>query len=146
MAASKIVYLTYQTFSWSFCFCTIETTQSRNILLPDNLLSILQFFQFYFYSTKSKPFFLLLYFLKFTVHFLLKFLRHFYFQFLYWLKTLVYYSSRKKSHAINRKVEHYLTFWKSYMINDNVQKWPHFLKCIMWFDIYDESCNILWPL
>ena len=55
MAVFKIAYLTYQTF-WlgllrpfavSFCLCMTETTNTRDILLANILLSVLQFFQFY---------------------------------------------------------------------------------------------------
>ena len=55
MTASNIAYLTYQTFclgllrsfAVNFCLFTTETADSRDILLPDILLLILQFFQFY---------------------------------------------------------------------------------------------------
>ena len=55
MAISKIAGLTYQTlclgllrpFAVSFCLGTMETTHSRDILLPNIVLSVLQFFQFY---------------------------------------------------------------------------------------------------
>ena len=55
MAVSKIAYLTYQAFclgllrpfAVSFCLCTTETTNTRDILLPNIVLSVLQFFRFY---------------------------------------------------------------------------------------------------
>ena len=54
MAFSKIAHLTYQTFclgllrpfAVSFYLCTTETTHSRDILLPDILLTVLQVFEF----------------------------------------------------------------------------------------------------
>ena len=55
MAVSKIAYLTYQTF-WlgllrpfavRFCLCMTETTNTRDILLPNILLEFFSFFQFY---------------------------------------------------------------------------------------------------
>ena len=55
MAVSKIAYLTYQTFFLdllrlffvSFCLCTMEATNTRDILLPNIVLSVLQFIRFY---------------------------------------------------------------------------------------------------
>ena len=55
MAIFKIACLTNQTFcsgllgpfAVSFCLCTMETTHSRDILLPNIVLSVLQFFQLY---------------------------------------------------------------------------------------------------
>ena len=66
-------------FAVSFCIYKIETTHSRDILLPNVMLWVLMLsvfsvlFNFInFYSTKSKFFFLLLYFQKFNIYFVLK--------------------------------------------------------------------------
>ena len=55
MALSKIAYLTLnfclgllRPFAVSFCLCTADTTHFRDILLPDILLPVLQFFQVLF--------------------------------------------------------------------------------------------------
>ena len=55
MAVSKIAHLRYQTFGLgllrpfavSLCLCAMERTHSREILLPNILVSVLPFFQFY---------------------------------------------------------------------------------------------------
>ena len=46
LSVSKIAYLTYQTFCLGFCLSTTEKTHSRDILLPDILLAVVQFFHF----------------------------------------------------------------------------------------------------
>ena len=81
---SKIADLTYQTFCLgllrlfvvNFCLFTTETAHSRDILLPDILLSVLQFFKFYLilpsFALPNLKFFLLLYFVKFNINFILK--------------------------------------------------------------------------
>ena len=84
MVVSKIAYLIYQTFCLgllrSFAVnlypCARDGIHSRDVLLSDILLSVLIFFSFiwfcHFYSPKYKLFLLLLYFMKFTIHFVFK--------------------------------------------------------------------------
>ena len=84
LAVSKIAYLTYQIFCLgllrpfpiSFCLYTTTATHSRDILLPNIVLSVLQLFQFYLIFPIFTPpnlfFFLLPSFLKFNIHFVLK--------------------------------------------------------------------------
>ena len=63
MAVSKIVYLTdlafflglLGPFAVSSCLCKTETTHSRDILLPNIVLSVVQFFQFYLILTIFSP-------------------------------------------------------------------------------------------
>ena len=68
--------LWWRSFAESLYPCAREVTHSRDILLPDILLSVLHFYQFYlilpFLLPKSKLFFLPLYFLKFSIHFVFK--------------------------------------------------------------------------
>ena len=55
MVVSEIACLIYQTFclgllrpfAINFCPCTMETTNTRDILLPNIMLSVPQFFRFY---------------------------------------------------------------------------------------------------
>ena len=112
MAVSKIAHLRYQTFclgllgllrsfAVSFCLCTMDTTHSREILLPRILLSVLLFFSILinftnFYSTKCKPFFYFNIFWHFTYILFWKFLACS-FQMFDWLKTPVLLYFKKKN-------------------------------------------------
>ena len=114
-------YLTYEalclgllrSFTGSSCLSAAEVKHSRDILLPDILLSVLQFFSFiwfyYFYSTKSKllsylsNFWNLLYvlFWKFAVCS---------FSIFDWLKTSAQLFFEKDLMWLIRKAEHCPTF------------------------------------
>ena len=133
MAVFKTAYLTYQTFclgllrpfAVSFCLCATETTYSWDIPLPDGLLWVLHFFQFYlilsiFYSTKSKLFFYFYIFWNLIYILFWKFAACS-FPISDWLKTPVISYFEKKSN----------------MINHNAQKLSDFLKYIAWFVLYD---------
>ena len=128
MAVSKLAHLIYQTFclsllrlfAVSFCLCTTETTNSRDILLPNIVLLVLHFFRFYLilpiFTPPNLNFFLLLYFLKFNIYiYYFENLRHVHFQFLIGQKHLFYYISRKNHIWLSRKVEHCPTFQKNHI-------------------------------
>ena len=127
MSVSKKAYLTYQTclgllrpFVVSFCLCKTETTHSRDILLPNIAVSVLQFFQFYLIL----PIFIFFYtsiFSEIQYKFCFENLRHFNFQlFLIGLKHLFYCISK--------------IFIISYMINQKSRALSDFSKII-----YDNS-------
>ena len=110
LQVSKVFLLTYQTFflfllkpfAVSYCLCTMERTQFASWYI---LLSVLQFFQSYlilpFLLHQIKTFFLLLYFLKFTVYFVLKIYSMFIFD---WSKApVLLYFEKKKTHMIDQK-------------------------------------------
>ena len=114
MTVSKIAYVTYQTFclgllrpfAVSFCICTTETTNTRDILLPNIVLSVLQFFRFYLilpiFTPPNLNFFSTSIFSEISYTFCFENLRHVHFQFLIGQKHLLYYISRK-NHMINQK-------------------------------------------
>ena len=132
MSVSKIGYLTYQTclgllrpFAVSFCLCTTETTHSRDILLPNIVVSVLQFFQFYLilpiFTPPNLNFFSTSIFSEIQYKFYFENLRHFNFQlFLIGLKHLFYCISK--------------IFIISYMINERSRALSDFSKII-----YDNS-------
>ena len=116
MTVSKIAYLTYQTFclgllrpfAISFCLCKTEATHSRDILLPNILLSISSsvfsiLFNFInFYSTKSKLFFYC-YIFRYLIYILFRKFAACSFLISDWLKTPVLLYFEKKSYMINQK-------------------------------------------
>ena len=142
MTASKIAYLTYETFclgllrpfAVSFCLCAMETTYSRDILPPNILLLVLQFFQIClilpFLIHQILTLVSTFIFSDIRCSFCCEILRHVHLQFLI-------YISRKNHMWLTRKVEHCPAFWKSDMINHNAQILFDFFKYIIWFVIYD---------
>ena len=139
MAVSKIAYLKYQAFclgllipfAVSFCFCSTETTHSRDILHPNILLSVLQFFQFYLILpifTPTNLLFCYIYIFWNLIYILIWKLAVCSFPISDWIKTPVLLHFEKSHIRLTRKVDPCLTFWKSNMINHNAQKLFNFLK------------------
>ena len=115
MTVSKIAYLTYQTlcldllrqFAVSFCLWTTETTNTRDTLLPNTELSVLQFFSIVFnfanfYSTKSN-FFSYFYIFWNLIYILFWKLAACSFPIFDWSKTPVLLYFEKNSYMINQK-------------------------------------------
>ena len=89
MSVTKIAYLTYQAFCLDFLrpftvsFCPVQrnkTIHSKDILLPNIVLSFFQFFQFYLtlavFARPNLNFFSTVIFLKFDIHFLFENMGH----------------------------------------------------------------------
>ena len=115
MTVSKIAYLTYQTlcldllrqFAVSFYLWTTETTNTRDTLLPNTELSVLQFFSIVFnfanfYSTKSN-FFSYFYIFWNLIYILFWKLAACSFPIFDWSKTPVLLYFEKNSYMINQK-------------------------------------------
>ena len=140
MVVSKIAYLP---FAVSFCLCTTETTNTSDILSPNIVLFVLQFFRFFFnfinfYSTKAKLFFCFYIFWNLIYLFVLKICGMFISNF-NWSKTPVLLCSEKKSCMISQKSRALSDFLKITYDNHNAQKWSVFLNtlyiCHIWLII-----------